>query len=334
MELGICAVYFEFISINLIAAGFGSAYTALVFINFPIIVSLSWIRNMRVLAMLLILANIFMAVSLAGVLGFTMSELGEHGVVQGLPPATLGGLPLFFGTVIYSLEGCGAVLPIENNMQDSSQFPRVLKFGFITYVFFYLLIGLCCYIAYPDIDGGSITAVLQGIYTEGTSKVGVTIVNVAAAAAVLLTYPMQFYAAAEVFEDHFEIGTVQTLEREQNSDLFGFDEFDARRNEVRVIINVMGMQLTVMDLQRMALRTFLVLFTAAFAVVVPDLAFVVALFGSVFGSAVALIMPPILALGSGYEPQNSFIYYAILVTSVVASIAGTIVAVENLVKYG
>lgn len=50
-------------------------------------------------------------------------------------------LPLFIGVVIYSFEGCGAILPIENALADPSQFSTLCTTVFATFFVIYLLIG-------------------------------------------------------------------------------------------------------------------------------------------------------------------------------------------------
>jgi proton-coupled amino acid transporter len=226
MELGICTVYFEFISTSLFTltpkAGLemeetyeknkkdadveeAQAKQLIICMVFPIIWGLAQIREMKKLAPFSGVANVFMTFGLLTIVGYACIQLHTYGMVDNLPrykePLEYA-LPLYFGTVIYCFEGCGAVLPIENSMTNAKDFDRVLDMGFITIYFVAMVIGTLCYISFSPIDSGSMTAVLREFYAGWP----VDCINVAVATAVLLTYPLPFYAAIEVLEEYCGIG--------------------------------------------------------------------------------------------------------------------------------
>lgn len=62
------------------------------------------------------------------------------------PPTNL---PLFLATVVYSFEGCGALLPIENALETPSNFRKICVAGFCTFFVCYTAIGLLGYAAFP-----------------------------------------------------------------------------------------------------------------------------------------------------------------------------------------
>lgn len=69
-------------------------------------------------------------------------------------------LPMFFGTVIFALEGIGVVMSLENNMKNPSHFlgcPGVLNFGMAFVVILYATIGFLGYLKYGDKTSVSIT---------------------------------------------------------------------------------------------------------------------------------------------------------------------------------
>ena len=142
MELGICTVYFEFIATSLFTLSPRSgnemeetyekdekdaeveeaqAKQLIICMVFPVILMLSWIREIKHLAPFSAVANVFMTVGLSCIVGYALYQLHLYGMVENLPkykePLEYA-LPLYFGTVIYCFEGCGAVLPIENSMAD------------------------------------------------------------------------------------------------------------------------------------------------------------------------------------------------------------------------
>lgn len=69
-------------------------------------------------------------------------------------------LPYFFATVIFAMEGIGAVMPVENEMKKPQHFlgcPGVLNTAMITVVVLYTVIGFLGYIRFEEEVRGSIT---------------------------------------------------------------------------------------------------------------------------------------------------------------------------------
>lgn len=105
-------------------------------------------------------------------------------------------LPEFYGTAVYSFEGIGLILPIQNAMIEPERFPRVLVICMLSILVLFLFIGEVPTLAFGRIDNGSMTAVLHE-YCEGWF---VTMANIALAFACTLSFPIQFYPAIETLE--------------------------------------------------------------------------------------------------------------------------------------
>lgn len=70
------------------------------------------------------------------------------------------------GTAVYSFEGIGLILPIQNEMSSPHLFPRVLALCMLLILVLFLVIGEVPTIAFGRITNGSMTAVLHD-YCEG-----------------------------------------------------------------------------------------------------------------------------------------------------------------------
>ncbi len=65
-------------------------------------------------------------------------------------PSEVTDLFLFFGVVVYSYEGIGAVLPLENAMKTPQHVKPVVYIGMAIVAFMYLSVGLLGYLAYGN----------------------------------------------------------------------------------------------------------------------------------------------------------------------------------------
>lgn len=119
---------------------------------------LSYIPNLKYLAPVSMIANVFMGAGL----GITFYYL-----IRDLPPITervqIGNftdLPVFFSITIFALEAIGVIMPLENNMktpQNLTGFFGVLNKGMASVTLIYILLGYLGYWCYGDLTKPSIT---------------------------------------------------------------------------------------------------------------------------------------------------------------------------------
>ncbi|KAL4100188.1 hypothetical protein PRIC1_007983 [Phytophthora ramorum] len=201
-QLGICCVYFTFVATNIHVVLSESLQDAinerqLIFAIFPVLLMLSWVRTLRRITPFSGLAN-FAVLSGIAIVFYYSIDYWKH---PKMPRDTTvladwSKLPEFYGTAVYSFEGIGLVLPIQNAMAEPERFPRVLAICMLSILVLFLFIGEVPTIAFGRIDNGSMTAVLHE-YCEGWL---VTMANVALAFACTLSFPIQFYPAIDVLE--------------------------------------------------------------------------------------------------------------------------------------
>lgn len=345
-------VYFEFISTN-VGAVIGDTSEKqrriLMALLIPVLGSLALIRNMKTLAPLSAIANISMATGLAVIVYFSIYHMvslpsaergngthhGNHSQNHTLRPPGIapearsmaipdGGakLPLFIGVVIYSFEGCGAILPIENVLAKPEQFGSLCTAVFATFFSIYLLIGSVGFLSFEfddptlkENDKGSISAVISHYYAETPGKDGAVldIVNILLAFAVALTYPVQFFAAIEVLEH--KVGLSDHPAHAAQAQLTGVPRSRKRW------------------MKQVGFRLLVVLATFAVAVLVPKLGPIIALFGALFGGTIELILPPALYLlsnvGAGKKPTLA-ITWTLLVVGLGAVLIGSYSAAKEL----
>jgi proton-coupled amino acid transporter len=149
MELGICTVYFSYISTNLgaVVEGFDNTNgrRTLTLALLPVLGLLGQITSMKAVALLSSCANVAMAAALIIVWYYLCLSVAQHGIQRGAWGTHNGWQEeesdkvdlqwlLTLATIIYSFEGCGAVIPLENASKEPKKFGLVL--GAYANVFF------------------------------------------------------------------------------------------------------------------------------------------------------------------------------------------------------
>lgn len=207
MQLSICCVYFTFIGSNIssLLTGGGSLYSQNIIVLL-LIIPIAWIaqiKSIRQLAPLTLAATALLCVALLCIFTICFSNIFSDQERPPVPVADFGKLISFFCVTIYSFEGIGIILPIEDAMERPSDFLLVLSASMATVAVIFVCLAEVSIFAYGNIDEGSMTSFLMhhagGDPTSLTATV-ITSVNLLISFAVLLTYPLQLYPAVQILE--------------------------------------------------------------------------------------------------------------------------------------
>lgn len=135
------------------------AYIGIILIGFILI---GQIRVLRYLVPFSMIANVMIVVVFGITLYYMLNVPLSFEKVDGF--STWSQLPYFFATVIFAMEGIGAVMPVENQMKKPQHFlgcPGVLNTAMFTVVILYTVIGFLGYLRFDDGVEPSITLNLQ-----------------------------------------------------------------------------------------------------------------------------------------------------------------------------
>jgi len=210
------------------------------------------IRNLKYLVPFSTMANIFIVI----VFAITLYYIFAGDLVFSDKPAiaSLTQIPLFFATVIFALEGIGAVMPVENSMKKPQHFlgcPGVLNTAMIIVVGLYAIIGFLGYARYGADAKGSVTLNL----TEG--EIAADTAKLLMAIAILFSFGLQFFIPNEILWRKI---SHRFAERNHNK-------------------------------TQLLLRTGIVLITAGVAAAIPELEPFISLVGAIFFSLLGIFIP-------------------------------------------
>lgn len=157
------------------------------------LILLSWIPDLKYMAPVSMIANVFMATGLGITFYYLVIDLPS---VDSVPLARpIMEFPKFFSLTVFAMEAIGVVMPLENQMKTPQNFVGicgVLSKGMSGVTLIYILLGFLGYLKYPDSKMGIITQDLP------INEIPAQIVKVAVALAVFCTFALQFYVCLDI----------------------------------------------------------------------------------------------------------------------------------------
>ncbi|XP_055708651.1 proton-coupled amino acid transporter-like protein CG1139 isoform X1 [Phlebotomus papatasi] len=264
--IGCCCVYVVFVASNIkqVVDHYYSidldVRVYMAFLLLPLIL-INLIRNLKYLTPFSMFANILIAAGMAITMYYIFSDLPS--VSERHAISDIKHMPMFFGTVIFALEGIGVVMSLENNMKSPQHFigcPGVLNTGMAFVVGLYATVGFLGYLKYGEDTKGSITLNLPNEELLAQS------VKLMIAIAIFLTYSLQFYVPMEILWKNLK------------------GNFNEHRNAAEY-----------------TLRIGLVILTVAIAAAIPNLGPFISLIGAVCLSTLGLIFPSVIEIVTYWE---------------------------------
>uniref|UniRef100_A0A1A9W4P4 Amino acid transporter transmembrane domain-containing protein n=1 Tax=Glossina brevipalpis TaxID=37001 RepID=A0A1A9W4P4_9MUSC len=266
--IGCCCIYLVFVGTNVKQVV--DFYTQenelsirlwIVIITCPLLF-MCLIRNLKFLAPFSMIANLLMFIGIIITFTYIFTDLPSTEGRVGVADVTQW--PLFFGTVIFALEGIGVVMSLENDMKNPAHFigcPSVLNLGMGVVVSLYTLVGFFGYLKYGAETKGSITLNLP-VEDKLAQSVKLMI-----AIAIFFTFTLQFYVPISIIWK----GIQHKIAPEKQ------------------------------NITEYVIRILLVLLCGAIAVALPNLGPFISLIGAVCLSTLGMIVPSIIELAVYYE---------------------------------
>jgi len=198
-QIGFSSAYIVFVSENLQA--FIQAVSNctksievkyLILMQMIIFLPLSLYRNIQNIQKIAIIADLFILLGLLYLYYFDIYTLAsQHGIAD-IVAFNRKDWTLFIGTAIFTFEGIGLIIPIQESMKDPNKFPVVLGAVMVIITVVFTSMGALSYAAY-----GSKTKTVVILNMPQDSKF-VNSVQFIYSLAILLSTPLQFFPAIEI----------------------------------------------------------------------------------------------------------------------------------------
>ncbi|KAL9112392.1 MAG: hypothetical protein Q9227_003234 [Pyrenula ochraceoflavens] len=165
----------------------------MVLMQLIIFLPLSLIRDIGKLGFTALIADAFIMLGLVYLYFYDISTIAYEGIsdIASFNPATW---TLFIGTAIFTFEGVGLIIPIQESMKRPEQFPPVLALVMVIITIIFTSAGALSYAAY-----GSATKTVILLNLPQDDKF-VNAVQFLYSLAILLSTPLQLFPAIRILE--------------------------------------------------------------------------------------------------------------------------------------
>lgn len=201
-QLGFVAAYIVFVSQNLQAFVLAVSKCVtfidikyMVLLQLVIFLPLSLIRDISKLGFTALIADAFILLGLLYIYYYDISTLVDQGGISDVVSFNPVNWSMFIGTAIFTYEGIGLIIPIQESMKQPNRFPGVLAGVMVVITFIFLSAGALSYAAY-----GSATKTVILLNLPQDDKF-VNVVQFLYSLAILLSTPLQLFPAIRIMEN-------------------------------------------------------------------------------------------------------------------------------------
>ncbi|KAI5796549.1 transmembrane amino acid transporter protein-domain-containing protein [Geopyxis carbonaria] len=199
-QIGFSAAYIVFTAENLqafvLAVSDGETIISikwLILMQMIVFLPFSMIRDMAKLGGTALVADFFIILGLVYLYYTDIFTLATHGVAD-IKQFNPNDWTLFIGTAIFTFEGIGLIIPIQETMKEPEKFPKVLGGVMIVITAIFVSMGALCYAAYGS---ATKTVVILNLPQDNRFVNGVQFLY---SLAILLSTPLQLFPAIRIME--------------------------------------------------------------------------------------------------------------------------------------
>lgn len=167
----------------------------MVLIQLVLFLPLSLIRDISKLGFTALIADVFILLGLIYLFYYDILTIYSQGGVSDIISFNPSTWTLFIGTAIFTYEGIGLIIPIQESMKRPQQFPGVLAGVMVIITIVFLSAGALSYAAYGS---ATKTVVILNLPQDDKFVNGVQFLY---SLAILLSTPLQLFPAIRIMEN-------------------------------------------------------------------------------------------------------------------------------------
>lgn len=198
-QIGFSSAYIVFVSENLQAFILAVSKCEtfidikyLILMQMVIFLPLSLYRNIHNIQKIAVAADVFILAGLLYLYYYDIYTMAHQGGIADIALFNKNDWTLFIGTAIFTFEGIGLIIPIQESMKEPRKFPWVLAMVMVIITVIFTSMGALSYAAYGS---KTKTVVILNMPQDSKFVNGVQFIY---SLAILLSTPLQFFPAIEI----------------------------------------------------------------------------------------------------------------------------------------
>lgn len=209
-QFGFCVMFLQYAAFLFASLVDGRwAYASFILLSAIAVTPMTFLTHrLHLLAYASLVAGVFVAVVLTGTTTVDIQHLANHGRAVNVEAAILSPrLLLFLSGHMFSLEGIGVVLPVENSVapEQRRKYGHIMMYTLVIIVLFYIFFGVLGYLAYGETLQTSVVLALP----PSTSKY---VMQVLLGLSLVLGFPIQYVPAIQLLDKSLGV----SLEKDRN----------------------------------------------------------------------------------------------------------------------
>jgi len=302
-------------------------FAILVVLPIPLLVLISFVRNVRKLGPVSVIANVSLTCAFAATAAYMLAIFRRpHESIKWVNFATF---PVFFGQVTGAFEGIGTVIPIEGSMAENRRrYPCYLHISILLLSLLLAGFSITGYLTYGHHTHQIITENLQGPIS--------VVLQILLFIGVLFTYPLQIYPVIEITEAVFLKYRKYRLSKRKQYERMSSPVADSDEEEKLITDSeerpAIGVKIKTWEGN--LIRAVLICITAAVAIVFREMfAFISALTGSIGSSLLLYILPCVFHISLKKRTMSRWIYcknILIIIFGVVGGVMGVTITLMKI----
>ena len=165
-----------------------------ILMQLAVFLPLSLYRNLNKLSFIVYVADLFIVLGIVYLYYYNISTLAVDGIAD-VVLFNQNTWTLFIGTAVFTFEGIGLIIPIQDGMKKPQQLPSILGLVMIIITCIFVSMGALAYAAYGS---KTETVILLNMDQENKFVNGVQFIY---SLAILLSTPMQIFPAITIMEN-------------------------------------------------------------------------------------------------------------------------------------
>ena len=165
---------------------------------------LCWVRKIETLAATHVFADAMILITICTLWVYAGIRIADKGFADDVPAVNSHSFLDAIGSMVYSYEGVGVILPVYEVTKNPEKMPKILGWVLTTVLIVYIAFGMLLLMVYGSAlkDSPIITETITHLEPAGKIDYVILVIKICFSFNLLFSYPLVIYPANIILEDN------------------------------------------------------------------------------------------------------------------------------------